>query len=66
MKIFRYRADKEDSVCQWRSVLDFGFFGINKDVTVDCYGEVWTDEYTNILACLNITNYLGRGKTTKR
>jgi hypothetical protein len=49
MKVFQYWADPEDDVCKWRSVVEFGFFTINKDVTVACYGEVWTDEDTNIL-----------------
>jgi len=49
IQVFRYRGDIEDSVCRWRSNIDFGFFEIHKDVTVTCYGEVWTDENTNIL-----------------
>jgi hypothetical protein len=49
MKVFQYWANSEDDVCKWRSVLELGFFTINKDVTVACYGEVWTDEDTNIL-----------------
>jgi hypothetical protein len=49
MKVFQYRADAEDGVCSFRSIFDFEFFVINKDVTVACYGEVWTDKETNIL-----------------
>jgi len=49
IKVFQYWADPEDDVCRWKSVLDFGFFAVNKIVTVACYGEVWTDEDTNIL-----------------
>ncbi|SRR6266851_1202644 len=49
MKVFQYRADPEDGVCRWKSNFDFGFFAVNKIVTVACYGEVWTDEDTNIL-----------------
>jgi trypsin-like peptidase len=49
MKVFQYRADIEDEVCTFRSILDFVFFGMSKTVTVACYGEVWTDEETNIL-----------------
>jgi hypothetical protein len=49
MKVFQYRADAEDGVCRFRSIFDFELFTINKDVTVACYGEVWTDEETNIL-----------------
>lgn len=49
MKIFQYRADPEDAVCRFESIFDFVFFAINKIGTVGCYGEVWTDEDTNIL-----------------
>jgi hypothetical protein len=49
IKVFQYWADPEDDVCKWRTVVDFGFFTTNKDATVACDGEVWTDEDTNIL-----------------
>ena len=49
MKVFQYRADPEDGVCRFKSSFDFGFFAVNKIATVACYGEVWTDEDTNIL-----------------
>jgi hypothetical protein len=48
IKVFQYQADPEDGVCIFKSVLDFGFFAVNKIVTVPCYGEVWTDEDINI------------------
>ena len=49
IKVFRYRGDAEDGVCRWRSSVDWGFFTVNKDLTISCYGEVWTDKDTNIL-----------------
>jgi len=49
MKVFQYWAGTEDAVCRWKSNLDLGFFAISKIATVACYGEVWTDEDTNIL-----------------
>ena len=49
IKVFQYWADPEDNVCRWKSVSDFGFFAINKIVTIACHGEVWTDEDINIL-----------------
>jgi hypothetical protein len=58
MKVFQYRAEVEDGVCKFRSVFDFEFFVINKDVTVPCYGEVWTDAEANILRMsLHLENY---------
>jgi hypothetical protein len=49
MKVFQYYASAEDGVCPWRTVMDFVFFAVNKDVNVGCYGEVWTDQDTNIV-----------------
>lgn len=49
LKVFQYRADIEDEVCTFRSVLDYVFFKASKTISVACYGEVWTDEDTNIL-----------------
>ena len=49
MKIFQYYASVEDNVCPFQPIEDFGFFKISKILAVACYGEVWTDEDTNIL-----------------
>jgi hypothetical protein len=49
LRVFQYWADPEDDVCRWKSVVDLGLFSVDKTVTVACYGEVWTDEDTNIL-----------------
>ena len=59
MKVFQYRADAEDDVCRFRSIFDFVFFKINKDVTLACYGEVWTDEEANILRISEHFEHLG-------
>jgi hypothetical protein len=49
MKVFQYRADPEDGLCRFKSVSDFVFFAVSKIFTAACYGEVWTDEDTNML-----------------
>ncbi len=49
IKVFQYRAEIEDGICVFKSMTDFVFFTTSKDFTVPCYGEVWTDEDTNIL-----------------
>ena len=49
MKVFQYYAGVEDDVCQFEPVEDFGFFTRSKIVSVECYGEVWTDEQWNII-----------------
>jgi hypothetical protein len=49
MKVFQYYASVEDNLCPFDPIDDYGFFKISKVVAVACYGEVWTDEETNIL-----------------
>ena len=49
MKVFRYTASVEDNLCPFAPVEDFGLFVVSKTVAVACYGEVWTDEDTNII-----------------
>jgi hypothetical protein len=49
MKVFQYYASVEDNLCPFAPVEDFGFFTISKTVAVACYGEVWTDEDSNII-----------------
>ena len=60
IKVFQYRADPEDAVCMFKSILDFVFFAVSKIATVGCYGEVWTDEDTNILRMSEHFELLGR------
>src|SRR5216683_5017515 len=50
MKVFQYYASVEDKLCPLQPFDDFGFFIVrHKTVAVACYGEVWTDEDTNIM-----------------
>ena len=49
MKVFQYYSSVEDNLCPLAPVEDFGLFRISKIVAVACYGEVWTDEDTNII-----------------
>jgi hypothetical protein len=49
MKVFQYYASVEDNVCPFAPVDNYGFFTISETVAVACYGEVWTDEDTNII-----------------
>ena len=49
MKVFQYRADVEDAVCQFRWENDFGLFVKRRTETDNCYGEVWTNEDLNII-----------------
>ena len=39
----------EDDLCKFKSVQDYVLGERSKTVTVACYGEVWTDEDTNIV-----------------
>jgi hypothetical protein len=49
MKVFQYYASVEDNLCPFAPVEDFFFFTISETVAVACYGEVWTDQDTNII-----------------
>jgi hypothetical protein len=49
MKVFQYSAGLEDALCKFRYIMDYVFFVSSKTVTASCYGEVWTDENTNII-----------------
>lgn len=50
MKIFQYYSSVEDNLCPFQPIVDYIFFlVVSKVVPVACYGEVWTDEDTNIL-----------------
>jgi hypothetical protein len=49
IKVFQYYSSVEDNLCPFAPVVDFGFFRISKSVAVACYGEVWSDEDTNII-----------------
>jgi hypothetical protein len=48
-KVFQYYASVEDNLCPIEPVDDYGLFKISKIVAVACFGEVWTDENTNII-----------------
>ncbi|MGC1413963.1 MAG: serine protease [Candidatus Acidiferrum sp.] len=49
MKVFQYDANVEDDACGFATLTDYGFFVHKQERMVSCYGEVWTDEATNIL-----------------
>lgn len=50
MRVFQYRAAVEDGVpCNFfRIIRDYGLFERSRILTAPCYGEVWTDQDTNI------------------
>jgi hypothetical protein len=49
IKVFQYQAAIEDGLCEFGSSDNYMFFAVSKTYKVACYGEVWTDEETNIL-----------------
>src|SRR6266404_104523 len=55
MKVFQYYSSVEDNLCPFGPIDDYIFFRVTKVVDVACYGEVWTDEDTNII---RISEYL--------
>jgi hypothetical protein len=49
IKVFQYHSSVEDNLCPFRPLDNYGFFMVGRTVAVGCYGEVWTDENTNII-----------------
>ena len=50
MKVFQYYASSEDGLCPFQPFDDYLLFVVKAKITYPpCYGEVWTDEDTNIL-----------------
>jgi len=49
IKVFQYRSSVEDNLCPFRPTDDYLFFMLGRILAVGCYGEVWTDENTNII-----------------
>jgi hypothetical protein len=49
MKVFQYYSSVEDNLCPFQAIDDYAFFTVGRPVAVGCYGEVWTDENTNII-----------------
>jgi hypothetical protein len=48
-KVFQYYSSVEDNVCPITFIDDFLVFSTRKTVELACFGEVWTDEGTNIV-----------------
>jgi hypothetical protein len=49
IKVFQYHSSVEDNLCPFQPIDDYLFFTVGRPVAVGCYGEVWTDENTNII-----------------
>lgn len=49
IKVFQYYSSVEDNQCPFGPIEVYLFFTVRKIVAVACYGEVWTDENTNII-----------------
>lgn len=62
VKVFQYRADPEDNLCVFKSILDFEFFSVSKTHSVSCFGEVWTDENLNLVRVSEHLDLSGRWK----
>ena len=62
VKVFQFRADIEDGLCQFEDINDYYFFSWSKIHTYSCYGEVWTDQDINILRISQNFEMRGRWK----
>jgi hypothetical protein len=62
IKVFQYFSSVEDDLCGFRPIDDYLFFTVGRFVKTACYGEVWTDENTNII---RISEHLDLSKKLK-
>ncbi len=47
--VFQWVGQIEDDVCKFKTVVDLGLASLSKVNTLDCYGEVWTDDDLNLV-----------------
>jgi hypothetical protein len=61
-QVFQWVGHIEDGICKFKTIVDFGFASLSKVNTLDCYGEVWTDEDLNLVRASENYKLLGTWK----
>jgi hypothetical protein len=61
-QVFQWVGQVEDGICKVKIIMDFGFASLNKVRTLDCYGEVWTDNDLNLVRASENYKLLGTWK----
>ncbi len=62
LKVFQWVGEREDGICKFKTILDFGFASRSKVDTLACYGEVWTDNNLNLVRASENYKSLGSWK----
>lgn len=61
-QVFQWVGQIEDGICKFKTIVDFGFASMSKVNTLECYGEVWTDNDLNLVRASENYKLLGTWK----
>lgn len=61
-QVFQWIGQIEDGICKFKTVVDLVFASLSKVNTLECYGEVWTDNDLNLVRASENYKLLGTWK----
>jgi hypothetical protein len=61
-QVFQWVGQIEDGICKFETVVDLVFASLSKVNTLECYGEVWTDNDLNLVRASENYKLLGTWK----
>ena len=61
-QVFQWVGQIEDGICKFKTIVDLGFASLSKVNTLECYGEVWTDNDFNLVRASENYKLLGSWK----
>ncbi len=61
-QVFQWVGQIEDGICKFKTIVDLGFASLGKVNTLECYGEVWTDNDFNLVRASENYKLLGSWK----
>jgi hypothetical protein len=61
-QVFQWVGQIEDGICKFKTTVDLVFASLSKVNTLDCYGEVWTDNDLNLVRASENYKLLGTWK----
>jgi hypothetical protein len=62
LQVFQWVGQIEDGICKFKTIVDLGFASLSKVNTLECYGEVWTDNDLNLVRASENYKLLGAWK----
>ncbi|MGA2096409.1 MAG: serine protease [Candidatus Acidiferrum sp.] len=61
-QVFQWAGQVEDGICKFKTIVDLVFLSRSKVSTLNCYGEVWTDNDLNLVRASENYKLLGTWK----